>query len=478
MKRADGTLTVELPSPSAATGFASDADPNRYAVISELARGGAGRIAVAVDRKLGRRVAVKRALDRSGDARLEREALVLARLEHPAIVPIHDVGHDVTGAPYFAMKLLAGAELSDSIAAATSFEDRLALLAPVTAVADAIAYAHGQHVIHRDLKPSNIIVGAFGEVAVIDWGLGKVLGEVEPPNAEALDPIDAALTRSGAVMGTPAYMAPEQARGEPLDERADVYALGAILYRVLAGDAPHGHGSTAETIARLLAGPPVSVQQREPRVPKDLAAIVMRAIAHVPADRYATARELAEDLHRYQAGRLVAAHRYSAWTRVVRWLRARRTALAIAAATCVAITAAVALVVIRSAAAEDLDSAHADTERAASQVRDKEAARAVAEAQKAAADAKRATAETRVVQASVLVDQSREALEAKTLRLEAALRDATAARDRADRATRSAEAAANEARRANTQLEDALARERARADAAEAKKRSLATQLR
>jgi hypothetical protein len=286
------------------------------------------------------------------------------------------------------------------------------------------------------------------------------------------------LTRSGAVMGTPAYMAPEQARGEPLDERADVYALGAILYHVLTGDAPYGRGSSTETIARLVAGPPPSVQQREPRIPKDLAAIIMHAIAEAPGNRYTTARELAEDLHRYQAGRLVAAHRYSVWARVARWARARRTALAIVAAACIAIVAAVGLVAIRSAAAQDLDSALADTQRAASEVRAKEAARALAEAQKATADAERATAETRVVEASVLVDQSHEALVAKTLRLEAALREATAARDRADHATRAAEAATADARRANAQLQDALAREHARAEAAESKKKSLATQLR
>src|SRR5262249_52298040 len=150
-----------------------------------------------------------------------------------------------------------------------------------------------------------------------------------------------------------------------------------------------------DTIARIVDGPPpVAVDEREPRIPKDLAAIITSAIAHAPSDCYPSARELAEDLHRYQAGRLVAAHRYSAWTRIARWLRARRTTLAVTAAACVVIAATVGFVVIRGAAADDLSSARAEVERAAgeaehaaSEVRAKEAARAVAEAEKLAADA-------------------------------------------------------------------------------------------
>jgi hypothetical protein len=474
--RPDHTLTVQPP--ASATAFVVGTDDGRYAIVSELARGGAGRIAVAVDRKLGRRVALKRALDRSGHARLEREALVLAKLEHPAIVPIHDTGHDATGAPYFAMKLVAGVELTAKIDAATTFEQRLALLAPITAVADAIAYAHSEHVIHRDLKPSNVLVGEFGEIAVIDWGLGKLLGEADDIDA-GTSPTDSSLTRTGSVMGTPAYMAPEQARGEVLDERADVYALGAILYHALVGEAPYGDSSSAATLARLVDGPaPEPAEQREPRIPRDLAAIIATAIAHSPKDRYASARELVDDLHRYQAGRLVAAHRYSMWTRARRWFRRRRTELAVAAAACIAIVAAVGLVVIRGAAADDLHSAQIETQRAADEVRAKELQRATAEAQKAAADAERVKAESRVVQESALVDESHDALEAKTARLEAALREATEARDRADRASRAAEAAASEARRANAELKLALDRERARAEAAESKKKNLATQLR
>ena len=329
--------TLAAPPPSdtlraRAEAFAAGwSETERYTLVRELASGGGGRIAVAIDRKLGRRVALKRAHDSGGEARLEREALVLARLEHPAIVPIHDAGHDPAGAPYYAMKLLGGADLAARIAAARTFEARVAMLPVVATVADAVAYAHSEGVIHRDLKPGNVLVGDFGEVVVIDWGLGKVLagGVAEAAPTVEAPAAAAALTRDGSVMGTPAYMAPEQAAGREVDERADVYALGAMLDHVLTGEVPYGDALDSEaTLVRLLAGPPPPITEREPRVPRDLAAIVDKAMARDPTVRYPSARELAEDLRRYQAGRLVAAHRYPPWTRAWRWVRRHRAALA------------------------------------------------------------------------------------------------------------------------------------------------------
>ncbi|MBK7195289.1 MAG: tetratricopeptide repeat protein [Myxococcales bacterium] len=319
----------------------------RYALVEELARGGGGRIAVAIDRKLHRKVAVKRPLDRSGAERLEREALVLARLEHPAIVPIHDVGEDAAGAPYYAMKLLGGQTLGDRMRAAASFEQRLGLLAVVTAVADAVAYAHSQRVIHRDLKPSNVLVGEFGEVALIDWGLGKLLAAPADAPAPWPTPVAAGataeLTGVGGLVGTPAYMAPEQAAGGDVDERADVYALGATLYQVLTGAAPYGERDADATLAALRAGPPPPIGAREPRVPDDLAAIVAKAMAREPGARYRDGRALADDLRRYQTGRLVAAHRYRWSTRAWRWLRTRRSAVALATAALAVATTALVL---------------------------------------------------------------------------------------------------------------------------------------
>jgi tetratricopeptide (TPR) repeat protein len=332
-------------------------DDRRYALISEIARGGGGRIAVAIDRKLGRRVALKQPLGAGGDARLEREALVLARLEHPSIVPIHDAGRSDEGTPYYVMKMLGGDTLAARIAGSTGFEARLALLSVVTSVADAMAYAHSQGIIHRDLKPGNVLVGEFGEVVVIDWGLAKpVAGERDAVTGPLALP---GVTGHGAVVGTPAYMALEQALGEVQDERADVYAIGAMLYHVLSGELPYGRVSSEATLARLIEGPPRAIEEVERRVSRELAAIVTRAMAPRPADRYRSARELADDLHRYQTGRLVAAHRYRPWTRAWRWARRHQPVLA-GAALAAALAVAIVAVATRDAAGEPcIDADHA-----------------------------------------------------------------------------------------------------------------------
>jgi len=342
---ADTTITVPAPDSAPPPGAFDDgwAERGRYALVGELARGGGGRIAVAVDRKLGRRVAMKRPLDVGGGARLEREALVLARLEHPSIVPIHDAGRDREGAPYYTMKLVDGETLAARLARAASFTERLSLLTAVISIADAMAYAHTQGVIHRDLKPSNVVIGAFGEVAVIDWGLGKLVDEADGA-AQGGGAMTWELTGHDSVVGTPAYMAPEQARGEPVDRRTDVYALGALLYQVLSGETPYGRAEPAGTLAQLAAGPPPAVDVREPRVPRDLAAIVGKAMARSPAARYASATELADDLRRYQTGRLVAAHRYGPWTRARRWLR-RHQVRVVTGAGALVVAVAVATVV-------------------------------------------------------------------------------------------------------------------------------------
>jgi tetratricopeptide (TPR) repeat protein len=323
-------------------------ETDRYALIQEIASGGGGRISIALDRKLGRRIALKHPLEIGGARRLEREALVMARLEHPSIVPVHDAGRDADGTPFYAMKLLGGPNLSERIKQASRFEQRLALLRVVGAVADAMAYAHTRGVIHRDLKPANVVVGEFGEVAVIDWGLAKAIDDPETtPQADALR---GDLTSDGAVVGTPAYMAPEQAAGEPVGAAADVYALGAMLYQVLCGELPYGRIDAETQLARLVAGPPPPVEDREPRVPPDLAAIVAKAMAREPSSRYPSARELADDLHRYETGRMVAAHRYSLATRARRWLRRHAVAVATSAAL-VAIGGSAAALVVGGGAA-------------------------------------------------------------------------------------------------------------------------------
>src|SRR5579872_6499550 len=208
--------------------------PDRYHIMGEHGRGGLGRVSRAHDRELGRDIAIKELISRNpvDEIRFLREALITARLEHPGIVPVHEAGRWPDGTPFYAMKLVAGRSLRDLIAERKTVDERIGLLHHVIAVADAIAYAHGRNIIHRDLKPANVIVGEFGETVVIDWGLAKDLSATEEP-AIGGGPFrahhDEGLTSAGTVLGTPAYMAPEQSRGESVDQRADVFAIGAML---------------------------------------------------------------------------------------------------------------------------------------------------------------------------------------------------------------------------------------------------------
>ncbi|MGH2900704.1 MAG: serine/threonine-protein kinase, partial [Solirubrobacteraceae bacterium] len=216
-------------------------DPERYRILGEHGRGGLGRVLRAHDLELGRDVAIKELISggHMAELRFLREALITARLEHPSIVPVHEAGRWPDGTAFYAMKLVSGRPLRDLIAERPTVDQRIGLLHHVIAVADAIAYAHGRNIIHRDLKPSNVIVGDFGETVVIDWGLAKDLSvRDEPtPGGAPLTPLtpltttgDHDLTATGAILGTPSYMAPEQGRGEHVDQRADVYAIGGMLW--------------------------------------------------------------------------------------------------------------------------------------------------------------------------------------------------------------------------------------------------------
>src|SRR5262245_32516127 len=320
-----------------------------YRAEREIARGGMGRIVAAEDQRLRRAVALKELLEPAPEqlGRFQREALITARLQHPGIVPVYEAGRWPSGEPFFAMKLVSGRPLDRVIADAATLEDRLALLPRIAAAADAIAYAHSQRVVHRDLKPANILIGEYGETVVIDWGLAKNLDEAEPPEAErAATPAPRApatasdarrkveqaastLTVAGAVMGTPAYMAPEQARGEPVDQRADVFALGAMLYHLLAGAPPYNARTATEVIAAAAAGKVVPLTDRERGAPADLVAIVHRAMSQLPIDRYGDAGELARELRRFLTGQLVSAHRYTAVQRIGRFVKRHRAAVTI-----------------------------------------------------------------------------------------------------------------------------------------------------
>ncbi len=290
---------TELPDPALAhlrrVLSAPEVPGDRYQPAELLGEGGMGLIYRAEDRVLGRAVALKVLRPELADApladRLAREARILAALEHPGIVPVHDAGTLADGRVYYVMKLVRGERL-DAFAASRPLS---AVLRVFLQVCETVGFAHAQGIIHRDLKPSNIMVGSFGEVLVLDWGIARVLGQVdaaggtEPPAPGALAPEQ---TAAGTVLGTPGFMAPEQAQGAvgQVDARSDVWALGAIL-RGLAGAA----------------------------APRPLASVCRRATAPAPADRYASAAELAADVARYLDGAPVLAHRASLAERLGRW---------------------------------------------------------------------------------------------------------------------------------------------------------------
>jgi WD40 repeat protein len=356
-----GAASITVAAPGRPEPYAEDVshlaadDPERYEPVGEHARGGLGRVVRAVDRRLGRTVAVKELLrhDPSNEARFLREAMITARLEHPGIVPVHEAGRWPNGDPYYVMKLVEGRTLKELIVEGATLRERLGLLPHVIAVADAVGYAHSEEVIHRDLKPSNVIVGSFGETIVVDWGLARDRKRNLPePSDEILTAAGSGVsTVSGKVVGTPAYMSPEQARGDVVDERSDVYALGAVLYEVLAGSPPHADTTPQAVLDRVIAGPPRPLPMVVPGVPGELATIVRKAMARDPGARYPNAIALAEDLRRFTTGKLVSAHSYSTWERLRKKLARYRGVVAVAVAS-VLVLAAVGVESFRHVVAE------------------------------------------------------------------------------------------------------------------------------
>ncbi len=324
-------------------------DPRRYEFLGEHGRGGLGRVSRAHDRELGRDVAIKELLSRgtASEVRFLREVLITSRLEHPGIVPIHEAGRWSDGTPFYAMKLVAGRPLRELLVERTTAAERIALLHHVIAVADAIAYAHGRNIIHRDLKPANVIIGDFGETIVIDWGLAKDLSSSELSGGESGSfraPAGAALaddvTSVGSIMGTPAYMAPEQRRGEPVDRRADVYAIGVMLWELAV---PH-------------RAPPARLQLRHRAlrragIDEDLATIIEKALDPDPDRRYPDAWALAADLKAFKSGARIAARSYSLFAMLAHWTR-RHRALALSAVAAIAIAITGSLLYIRNITVE------------------------------------------------------------------------------------------------------------------------------
>lgn len=270
-----------------------DTSGQRYVDAHRVGEGGMGRVDAVTDARLGRVVARKTAKTDVDAARLVAEARLTARLDHPGIVTVHDAGIEPDGTPWYTMRLVRGPTLADVLRdEAPDAAARQALIPRVLDAVHAVAHAHERGIVHRDLKPDNVVLGPHGETVVVDWGL-------------AAD-VDAATARSTSPVGTPGWMAPEQAAGRPADRRTDVYALGRLLRAVLTGDPSASCG---------------------PEVPTDLAAIVDTATAPEPDARYADAGALADDLAAWLDGRLVSAHDYRPDEIVRRWLWTHRGTL-------------------------------------------------------------------------------------------------------------------------------------------------------
>jgi WD40 repeat protein len=331
-------------------------DPERYQILGEHGRGGLGRVSRAHDHDLGRDIAIKELLSRGhvSEARFLREALITARLEHPGIVPIYEAGRWPDGTPFYAMKLVAGRSLRELIVERTTVEQRIGLLHHVIAVADALAYAHGRNIIHRDLKPANVIVGDFGETIVIDWGLAKDLTIAEPSTVGGgpfRANLDDGLTSAGSVLGTPAYMAPEQERGEPVDQRADVFAIGAMLWELCS--LQRVPPTERDLRHRLL---------RRAGIDQDLVTIIDKALDPDPVRRYTDAGALAADLKAFKSGARIAARSYSLFAMLAHWTR-RHLALAVSALGLLVLGLTGAVIYIHDVASER-DRADVSEERA------------------------------------------------------------------------------------------------------------------
>jgi tetratricopeptide (TPR) repeat protein len=319
-----------------------------YQLLGEIARGGMGVVLAARHAGLDREVAVKVCLAvrnaSAAAARFVAEARITGRLQHPGIPPVHDLGTLPDGRPFLAMKLVRGQTLAALLAARTATPSDL--VRTFEQVCDAVGYAHAEGVIHRDLKPANVMVGAFGEVQVMDWGLAK--SETSGPKPDVSEHQDARLaatqrgafeTLAGQVLGTPSYMAPEQARGEAADARADVFALGGILCAVLTGHPPHVGRTPAEVIGRAAAGDLSATFARLDGCGADaeLVALCRRCLAPSSSDRPAHGEAVAEAVRAYRAGverrlREAETERAAAEARAGEQRRKRRWQLAAVAA--------------------------------------------------------------------------------------------------------------------------------------------------
>jgi tetratricopeptide (TPR) repeat protein len=306
-----------------------------YDILGELGRGGMGVVYKANQVSLKRLVALKMMLagahaDAEDLARFAREAEAVARLRHPNIVQIYAIGEQ-DGLPYFSLEFVEGGSLADRLNGTPQPWRPAAEL--VATLARAMHAAHQQQIVHRDLKPGNVLLTADGQPKITDFGLAK-----------RLDATVAARTQSGAIMGTPCYMAPEQAAGHASEvgPAADVYALGAILYELLTGRPPFQAATVWDTLEQVQTQEPVPPRRLQPKVPRDLETICLNCLQKAPRKRYASAQDLADDLRRFLADEPIRARPTPAWERAVKWVRRRPVAAGLVAACVVAVASLVA----------------------------------------------------------------------------------------------------------------------------------------
>ncbi len=338
--------------------------PSRFYVLRLLARGGIGQVMSAVDTELNREVAIKELQpDFAGNyavrERFLREAEITGKLEHPGIVPVYGLGKDAGGRPFYAMRLVRGQSLQNALVEFHGDPNRNYLFTGVDfqkflrrflQVCETVAFAHSRSVIHRDLKPANILLGPFGETLVVDWGLARATGpdgpdsksiEAPPADSQAYDiresggtPLPAvanwanAITRAqGELIGTPAFMSPEQAVGNArrVGPASDVYSLGATLYMLLTGQAPFVGSDVRDVLARVRDGDFTRPRDINRAIPIALEAVCLKAMALRPGDRYASPRDLADDLEHWLADEPVTAADEPLGARLARWGRRHRT---------------------------------------------------------------------------------------------------------------------------------------------------------
>src|SRR5450755_2991164 len=315
----------------------------RIQVFEEVGRGGMARVLRAVDTKLRRELALKvtlgsrQEMPREHLARFVEEAQITAQLEHPNVMPMHDLGVDPEGHAYFSMKLIRGQSLESIIEKRQAGDTQTLaefglrrLLEVFLHVCQAMEYAHSRGVVHRDLKPGNVMVGDFGEVLVMDWGVAKLLDrpqtaltvstktddlsesmpDVGPRSRSSSMPSMTSVrattkaweTQVGVVVGTPQYMSPEQAQGLAIDERTDIYALGVMLYEILCGRVPFDDEDPQRTLLRLLAEEPQRPSEINPSVPLELEALALRLLAKEPEQRTLSLRDIREHVLNYVEG--------------------------------------------------------------------------------------------------------------------------------------------------------------------------------